>query len=99
VIQPLVDTFFLSQALQLPHDRVAATSLAFCASYLAASEAVWIISRSVAEPLVEQGVLAFVEINTATTIGSIGITTNFEAKLPPPTQLFIDTLKSLSRQF
>jgi len=97
VIRPLVDTFFLSQALQLPQDRVETTSLAFCANYLAASEAVWIISRGVAEPLVEQEVLAFVEIDTATTIGSIGITTNFEAKLQPPTQLFIDTLKSLSK--
>jgi len=99
VIRPLVDTFFLSQALQLPRDRIESTSLAFCANYLAASEAVWIISKGVAEPLVEQGSHIFVEIDTATTIGSIGITTNFEAKLQPSALLFIDTLKSLSKQF
>jgi len=48
---------------------------------------------------VAQGVLAFVEVETETTIGSIGIITNFETKLPPPALLFIETLKSLSRQF
>jgi len=97
VIRPLVDTFFLSQALRLPKDRVETTSLAFCANYLTASDAVWIISRGVAEPLVEQGGHFFVEVDTATTLGSIGITTNFEAKFQPPVLLFIDTLKSLSK--
>jgi len=99
VIRPLVDTFFLSHAMQLPRDRIETTSLAFCANYLEASEAIWIISRGVAAPLVEQKVLAFVKVNTATTMGSIGITTNFDAKPQPPALLFIDTLKSLSRQF
>jgi len=89
----------LSQALQLPKDRVETTSLAFCASYLATSGAVWINIKGRGGTSGRAGSSGFLEIDTATTIGSIGIATNFEAKLQPPAQLFIDTLKSLSDRF
>ncbi|WP_421710295.1 pca operon transcription factor PcaQ [Algihabitans sp.] len=94
VIRRLVETFLLSQGVAWPEDRIESTSVAFCASHLAASDAVWIISRGVALPQVRRGDLAFLPVDTAATLGSIGITMRDKAELPPEAGLLLDALKA-----
>lgn len=94
VIRRLVETFLLSQGLAWPEDRIESTSVAFCASYLAVSDAVWIISRGVALPRVRRGDLAFLPVDTSATLGSIGITMRDKAELSPEAGLLLDALKA-----
>ncbi|MGP1254776.1 MAG: pca operon transcription factor PcaQ [Kiloniellales bacterium] len=92
VIRPLVEGFLLSHGLGWPEDRIESTSVAFCTSYLMASDAVWIISRGVAQPAVQRGELAFLPVDTTTTLGSIGITLREDAELSPEARLLVDAL-------
>ena len=92
VIRPLVEGFLLSHGLGWPEDRIESTSVAFCTSHLMASDAVWIISRGVAQPAVQRGELAFLPVDTTTTLGSIGITLREDAELSPEARLLVDAL-------
>ncbi|WP_119166131.1 pca operon transcription factor PcaQ [Algihabitans albus] len=94
VIRRPVEAFLLSHGLAWPEDRIESTSVAFCASHLVASDAVWIISRGVALPRVQRGDLAFLPVDTAATLGSIGITTRDKAELSPEAGLLVDALKA-----
>ena len=94
VIRPLVEAFLVSQGLGWPADRIESTSVAFSASHLVASDAVWIISRGVALPRVRQGDLAFLPVDTKATLGSIGITLRDDADFSPEVLLFVDALKA-----
>lgn len=92
VIRPLVEGFLLSHGLGWPEDRTESTSVAFSTSHLMASDAVWIISRGVALPAVQRGELAFLPVDTTTTLGSIGITLREDAELSPEARLLVDAL-------
>lgn len=94
VIRPLAEAFLLARGAGWPDAAVETTSVAVAASYLAESDAVWVISQGVARPRVTAGELTFLAVNTAATLGSIGITLRAEGDARPETRLAIDALKA-----
>lgn len=73
VIRPVVDTFLAARGIGLPEDRIETTDQSVATAILRETDAIWIISRGVAEALVAEGRLAFLMIDAADTIGAIGL--------------------------
>jgi LysR family pca operon transcriptional activator len=75
VIRPAVETHLMARGIGLPDDRIETTDASVAEPLLLASDAIWAISRGVAAPAVDAGRLAFLPVDTADTVGPIGLTT------------------------
>lgn len=82
VIRPVVNRFLAARGVGLPDDRIETTAEAVAMAILRETDAIWMISRGVAEGAVAEGRLAFLPIDTADTIGSIGLMQRSDAPAP-----------------
>lgn len=95
VVRPIVDTFLTSRGIGLPEDRIETAAEAVASAILRETDAIWLISRGVAEAAVAEGRLAFLPIDTADTIGSIGMTRREDdADNAPELATFFDGLRA-----
>ncbi|MBO6639116.1 MAG: LysR family transcriptional regulator [Roseitalea sp.] len=75
VIRPAVEAHLMARGIGLPDKRIETTDASVAEPLLLASDAIWAISRGVAVPAVRAGRLAFLPLDTADTVGPIGLTT------------------------
>lgn len=93
VIRPAAETFLIARGIGLPDDRIETTDASVAEPLLLGSDAIWAISRGAALPAVEAGRLAFLSLDTADTVGSVGLTTRAETDFVPELDLLRDVLK------
>lgn len=95
VIGPLAQDYLASHGLAWPVDRIEATSSSFSLAMLPISNAVWFISRGVAEPAVARGDVSFLDIDTGSTSGAIGIVTNASDEVSSAVAVTLQVLREL----
>lgn len=93
VVRPVVDSFLAARGIGLPGDRVETAAASVAMALLKQTDAIWLISRGVAEADVAEGRLAFLQIETRDTIGAIGLTHRGDEDGPPEIALFLDILR------
>ena len=93
IIRPLVDRFLIVNGVATIPDQIETVSAAFGRRYTRTTDAVWIISHGVVAEDIEEGVLAALPVDTADTLGPVGLTTR--ADLPPslPAVLLMQTIR------
>jgi LysR family pca operon transcriptional activator len=74
IIRPVVERFFLSLGREMPQAFVETVSLAVGRGIVQGSDAVWLISRGVAEVEIEAGTLVAVPLPGSPTAGPVGLT-------------------------
>ena len=94
IIRPTVDRFLTATGIGTAADRIETVSTSFGRAYVAASDAVWIISLGAVEGDVRDGLLALLPVDTRETYGPVGLTMRAEAVTAAPTALFIDALRA-----
>jgi len=95
VVRPVVEMFLTSRGVGIPDDRIETTAASVAMAILKQTDAIWLISRGVAEAAVAEGRLAFLQIDTVDTIGSIGMTRRGDDdSCPPELTLFFDILRA-----
>lgn len=92
VIRPAAENFLMARGIDIPDDRIETTDASVAGPLLQASNAIWAISRGVAAAAVRAGWLAFLPIDTADTVGPIGLTYRAEDKDKTELALLRDTL-------
>lgn len=97
VVRPIVEGFLIARGIALPEDRMETTADAVAAALLRASDAIWAISRGVAEAAVAEGRLVFLPVDTADTIGAIGVTRRDDDETETELTLLLDTLEAQVR--
>ncbi len=98
VIRAIVEEFLAARGATLPRDRIETTAVAVAVPLLLASDAVWAISKGVAEPETGPGRLALLALDTVDTIGSIGITWRADEDDRTDLVLLRDVLRDLAGQ-
>lgn len=74
IIRPVVERFFLSLGRETPQAFVETVSLAVGRGIVQGSDAVWLISRGVAEVEIDAGTLVAVPLPGSPTAGPVGLT-------------------------
>ncbi|HEV7370057.1 pca operon transcription factor PcaQ [Arenibaculum sp.] len=93
LIRPAVDRFLVSNGIGDVPDRVETVSTAFGRSFTRSTDAVWIISRGVAEPDLREGTLAELPVDTTDTSGPVGLTTPADIEPSPLVRLFMASVR------
>lgn len=93
IIRPFVDRLLLELGLDEPAQAVETVSDSFGRAYLRAFPAIWVISQGVIASEIETGELVALPVDTATTLGSIGLVTREAADLPPAAAVFAEILR------
>ena len=95
VVRPVVEVFLTSRGIGIPDDRIETTAASVAMGILKQTDAIWMISRGVAEAAVADGRLALLQLDTGDTIGSIGMTRRGdEDSCPPELTLLFDILRA-----
>lgn len=95
VIRPVVEALLKSRGMGFPADRIETTATSVAMSILKQTDAIWFISRGVAEAAVAYGGMAFLKIDTLDTIGSIGMTRRADKEnCAPELLVFFDMLRT-----
>ena len=94
VIRPTVDRLFLANGLDLPRRSIETVSLAFGRHYVRASDAIWIISEGVVLQDLGDGALARLPIDTAATLGPVGISTRAGTALGMAAEILLQDIRA-----
>ena len=93
LIRPAVERLLLAHGVGELPDRVETVSMAFGRSFARITDAVWFISRGVAEPDLREGVLAELPVDTTDTSGPVGLTTRADVEPEPAVRLFMAAVR------
>lgn len=93
IIRPTVDRFLLAHGISRPATGIETVSDSFARGYLRLTDAVWLISEGVVADDVAHGALAQLAIDTADTLGPVGLTTRADTAPSPPAQLFMRAVR------
>ncbi|MQT11696.1 pca operon transcription factor PcaQ [Segnochrobactrum spirostomi] len=94
-IRTTVDRFLVGHGIGLVRDQIETVSDAFGLAYTAATDAIWIISEGVVAEAIDQGRLMRLPIDTAATVGPVGLTLRTDTELPLPAKLFIRSVRAV----
>lgn len=95
VIRPTVERLLIGHGVTRPRDEVETVSNAFGRSFTRMTDAVWIISGGVVAEDVAQGQLALLPIDTAETLGPVGLTTRAGLALSPSAQMLVQSIRDV----
>lgn len=93
IIRPTVDRLLLAHGIPVLPERLETVSHAFSRNYLRRSDAVWIISHGVVQVDLEEGTLAELPVDTAETLGPVGLTTRADTPPSVAAQLFMAAVR------
>jgi LysR family transcriptional regulator, pca operon transcriptional activator len=96
VIRPTVERMLRAHGVSHIRDEVETVSNAFGRSYTRMSDAVWIISRGVVVADVADGQLALLPVDTAETLGPVGLTTRAGSSLSRAAQILIQSIREVA---
>lgn len=95
VIRPTVERLLIGHGVTRLRDEVETVSNAFGRSFTRMTDAVWIISGGVVAEDVAQGYLALLPIDTAETLGPVGLTTRAGLTLSPSAQMLVQSIRDV----
>lgn len=96
VIRPIVERLLVSHAVTQLRDEVETVSNAFGRSYTRLTEAVWIISEGVVAEDIAAGQLVPLPVDTAETLGPVGLTTRTDTTLSMPANLLLQSIRDIA---
>ncbi|RMH40903.1 MAG: pca operon transcription factor PcaQ [Alphaproteobacteria bacterium] len=94
IIRPLFERLFTEQGLPLPGKVIETVSDSFGRAYVRDHAAVWVISRGVVAADLRDGSLVELPVDTATTLGAVGLTLRRGEPLSPEVEAFAETLRA-----
>ncbi|WP_142846473.1 pca operon transcription factor PcaQ [Telmatospirillum sp. J64-1] len=98
VIRPVVENILVAHGIGDLPDRIETVSTSFGRSFTRSTDAVWIISRSVAEPDLSEGALAELPVDTRDTSGPVGLTTSAATETTGSIRLFMETVQQAAAE-
>ncbi|HET8727878.1 MAG TPA: pca operon transcription factor PcaQ [Alphaproteobacteria bacterium] len=93
IIRPTVDRLLIASGVGRLRDEVETVSNAFGRSFTRSSDAVWIISEGVVAEDVAEKYLAALPVDTAETLGPVGLTTRTDTALSLPAELLVQSIR------
>lgn len=96
VIRPTVDRLLTAHGVGQLRDDVETVSNAFGRSYTRITDAVWIISKGVVSADLDDGHLAVLPVDTAETLGPVGLTTRVGTSLSPAAQFLTQAIRDVA---
>ena len=99
IIRPVVDRLLLSLGVSAPDDAVETVSTAFGRSFVASTDAVWIISEGVVARDVEGGALALLPVDTEDTWGPVGLTTRIGVPLSLQAEDLTESIRGVAARY
>lgn len=99
IIRPAVDRLLLSLGVSPPEDAVETVSTAFGRGTVATTDAVWIISEGVVAHDVETGALMLLPVDTADTLGPVGLTTRVDVALSIPGEALAGEIRAVAARY
>ncbi|MFW8595397.1 pca operon transcription factor PcaQ [Cribrihabitans neustonicus] len=97
IIRPLVERLLLEQGLSAPRFPVESVSPSFGRRFVLAHGAVWFISEGVVRPELENGAMRALPLETASTLGSVGLCVRHGHLLSPAAERFCTALRRQAR--
>jgi len=97
VIRPLVDRLLLSHGVTHLRDEVETVSNAFGSGFTQISDAVWIISEGVVSEDIAAGRLVALPVDTAETLGPVGLTTRTDTALSLPAEMLMQSIRDIAK--
>ncbi len=94
IIRPFAERLFIEQGLPVPRDAIETVSDSFGRAFTAQHRAIWVISRGVVADRLADGSFRELPVDTATTLGSVGIATRAETTPPPAVQAFAEAVRA-----
>lgn len=95
-IHPVVEQLVLTLGLARPATVLQTVSSAFGRAYVRGGDAVWLISEGVVRQDVADGTLAALPVDTAQTLGPVGITTRADRPVDPANETLLGELRRAS---
>jgi len=96
VIRPTVERLLTAHGVGPIRDDVETVSNAFGRSYTRITDAVWIISEGVVASDLTDQQLAPLPVDTAETLGPVGLTTRAGTSLSPAAQILIQSIRDVA---
>lgn len=97
IIRPFVDRFLIANGVAAIPDRIETVSMAFGRNYTRNSDAVWIISHGVVADDLADGLLVELPVETAPTMGPVGLTTRADTPPSLAAQMLMQAVRDVSR--
>ena len=99
VIRPFVQRLLLAHGVSNVRDEIETVSNAFGRSFTRYSDAIWIISEGVVAEDVADGQLALLPVDTAETLGPVGLTTRTDTSQSFAAQALIQAIRDVAAGF
>ncbi|MFD1475637.1 pca operon transcription factor PcaQ [Ancylobacter polymorphus] len=96
VIRPIVERLLIANGIGRLRDEVETVSDAFGRGFTRSSDAVWIISEGVVAEDVADGILATLPVDTAETLGPVGLTSRVDTSLTLPAQALLQSIRDVA---
>ena len=96
VIRPVVERLLIAHGVNQLRDEVETVSNAFGRSFTRLSDAVWIISEGVVAEDIAEGQLVRLPVDTAETLGPVGLTTRTDTTLSMPAGMLLQSIRDIS---
>ncbi|MTI18863.1 pca operon transcription factor PcaQ [Rhodobacteraceae bacterium RKSG542] len=97
IIRPYVDRLFIEQGVPEPESIIETVSDSFGRAFANDYDAIWVISRGVIASEIASGLMIELPVETATTLGSVGLSVKAEGQLEPAAQLFAEIFFGICR--
>lgn len=96
VIRSVVDRLLVANGVGRLRDEVETVSDAFGRGFTRSSDAIWIISEGVVAEDVDDGILAMLPLDTAETLGPVGLTSRVDTDLTLPAEALIQSIRDVA---
>lgn len=97
VIRPTVERLLKAHGVSALRAEIETVSDSFGRSFIRRSDAIWIISHGVVAEDVADGLLALLPVDTAETLGPVGLTTRTDTAPSGAAQLLMQTIRDVAR--
>lgn len=93
VIRPFVERYFIASGTPDPPIQIETVSEGFGSAFVADTDAVWIISEGVVAKDVSERRLALLDLDTAETLGAVGLTMRTGATMSPSFEALLKCIR------
>lgn len=97
IIRPYVDRLLLANGVHALPRQIETVSDTFARAFLRTNDAVWIISAGVVANDLADGTLVALPVDTAETLGPVGLTMRADGPIRPGTELLARAIRAASR--
>lgn len=98
VIRPFVERYFIANGTPDPPIQIETVSEGFGRAFVADTDAVWIISEGVVAKDVADGRLAILDLDTAETLGAVGLTMRTGTTMSPSFEVLLGCIRAAAER-